>query len=92
MTVAASQTTVDATAGGTALHTGDAGVSGTRLVIKNASATDAVALGPSGLTWLNGFQLGTAATINIDLVSGDELYGICDAAKTAIVHILKAGE
>ena len=92
MTTVASQTTVDDTSGGTALHTGDAGVAGARLVIKNASATDAVALGPSGLTFLNGFQLGTGATINIDLVSGDALSGICAAGKTAVVHILKAGE
>ena len=92
MTVVASQTTVDDTAGGTVLHTGDAGVAGTRMVIKNTSGTDAVALGPVGLTFANGFQLALGDTINIDLVSGDALSGICAAAKTASVHILKAGE
>ena len=92
MSVVGSQTTVDDTANGTALHTGDAGVSGTKLVVKNDSGTDKVALGPSGLTFAGGFQLATGATINIDLAAGDELYGICAAGKTAVVHILKTGE
>lgn len=92
MTVVGSQTTVDDTSGGTALHTGDAGVSGTKMVILNNSGTDAVALGPTGLTFANGFQLAFGDTINIDLAAGDELFGICAAGKTAVVHILKAGE
>ena len=92
MTVVSSQTAVDDTSGGTALHTGVAGVSGTKMVIKNIDATDVVALGPSGVTFANGFVLGTEATINIDLASGDVLHGICDTAKTVVVHILKAGE
>jgi len=92
MTVVASQTSVDDTSGGTVLHTGSAGVSGTRMVIKNIDATDVVALGPSGLTFANGFILGTAATINIELAEGDILFGICDTAKSVVVHILKAGE
>ena len=92
MTVVGSQTTVDDTAGGTVLHTGDAGVSGTKLVIQNIDATDTVALGPPGVTFANGFVLGTEATINIDLASGDILHGICAAAKTVVVHILKGGE
>ena len=92
MTIVASQTSVDDTSGGTVLHTGSAGVSGTRMVIKNTDADDAVALGPSGLTFANGFQLGKGDTINIDLAEGDILFGICDTAKAAVVHILKAGE
>ena len=92
MTVVGSQTTVDDTAGGTALHTGSAGVSGTKLVVKNTSGADDVALGPSGLTFANGFQLAFGDTISPELAAGDELFGICAAGKTAVVHILKAGE
>ncbi len=92
MTVVASQTSVDDTAGGTVLHTGSAGVSGTKMVVKNIDATDVVALGPVGLTFANGFILGTGATINIDLSAGDALSGICDTSKSVVVHILKAGE
>ncbi len=92
MTVVGSQTTVDDTAGGTVLHTGIAGRSGTKMVIKNADATDTVALGPPGVTFASGFTLGTGATINIDLSYGEILHGICDTAKTVVVHILKAGE
>ena len=92
MAIAASQTTVDDTSGGTALHTGDAGASGARLVIKNTSGTDAVALGPSGLTFANGFQLALGITVSLQISTGDELYGICASGKTAFVHILKSGE
>ncbi len=92
MAVVGSRTTVDSTSGGTVLHTGSAGVSGAKMVIKNSDSTDTVALGPPGVTWASGFLLATEATINIDLAAGDILHGICDAAKSVVVHILKAGE
>ena len=92
MTTVAAQTTVDDTAGGTALHTGDAGPSGSRMVVKNTDGTDAVALGPSGLTFANGYQLAAGDTVSLELAAGDELYGICDSAATAVVHVLKTGE
>ncbi len=92
MAVVGSRTTVDSTSGGTVLPTGSAGVSGAKMVIKNSDSTDTVALGPPGVTWATGFLLATSATINIDLAAGDILHGICDTAKSVVVHILKAGE
>ncbi len=92
MTIAAAQITVDDTSGGTALHTGDAGPSGSNLVVKNTDNADAVALGPSGVTFANGFKLVFGEMLSLELASGDELYGICDSAKAAVVHVLKMGE
>jgi len=90
MAIVGERITVDATA--TVLHTGSSGVSGTKLVIMNIDGTDTVALGPSTVTFANGFILGTTTTINIDLAAGDILYGRCDTAKSVVVHMLKAGE
>ena len=92
MAVVGSRIAVDDTAGGAVLHTGSAGVSGTKMVIQNIDATDTVALGPPGVTFANGFLLGTTSTISIELAEGDILHGICDTAKSVVVHILKAGE
>ena len=84
MTTVASQTTVDDTAGGTVLHTGDAGVSGTKLVIQNIDATDTVALGPPGVTFANGFVLGTEATIHDTLQMKDHLAVVSKAGLIAL--------
>ena len=92
MAIIGSRTTVDDTAGGTALHTGDAGPSGTRLTVTNRDSTNPVSLGPSGVTFAAGYELKGGETVSLTLASGDALYGIAGSALTAIVHVLKTGE
>ena len=92
MAAAASRITVDDTAGGTPLATGDLGPSGARVVVTNRDATNSVDLGPTGLTSGAGYELKAGETVELVLAAGDELYAIAASAATAIVHVLKTGE
>ncbi len=91
MAVIGQRVTVDDTVGGTALHTGDAGVSGTRLVVTNRDGTNSVSLGPSGVTLAAGYELKKAETVKLFLPAGDSLYAI-SGGSSVIVHVLKTGE
>ena len=91
MSIVATRVTVDDTSGGTAIHTGDTGVSGTRLVVTNRHATNTCSLGPSGLTLAGGYELKAGETVSLMLPRGDELFAIADAAADAILHVLKTG-
>ncbi len=92
MAVVSSRISVVDTAGGTALHTGDAGPSGTRLTVTNRDGTNSVSLGPSGVTFAAGYELKKAETVSLTLSSGDALYAIASSAITVVVHVLKTGE
>lgn len=66
-------------------------VAGGTLVVRNSHASDAVALGGSGVTVETGFQLAAGATVTVHLGSGDRLYGIRGAAADVTVHVLRIG-
>lgn len=80
MAVTAARVTVGTSA--VALNTASPG--GERLVIKNGAAI--IALGPAGVTTGTGFELAAAATIEVELDSGDVLFAICGTS--SIVQIL----
>ena len=92
MAIGASRITVDDTVGGTALVTGDAGVSGARVRVTNRDGANAVSLGPSGVTFAGGYELKAGESVDMVLPAGDELYGIAGATLSAVIHVLKTGE
>lgn len=93
MPIVAIQVDVDDMVGGTPLHTEDqGGISGSRMVVKNASNSNTVALGPFGVTFANGYPLDPGDIAPLNLSSGGQLYGICDNGRLADVRVLKLGE
>ena len=91
MTLAASQVTVDDTAGGTPLHTGDSGPSGAALVVTNRDGANPVFLGATGVTIGSGYELKAGETVGLALTAGEELFAIAGAALTAAVHVIATG-
>lgn len=90
MAVTSAQVTVSTTA--VALNTEGGSVGGTKLAVKNAHATDAVALGASGVTASTGFQLAAGGTLAVELSHGEQLFGIRTGSTDATVHVLRAGD
>lgn len=66
-------------------------VSGGRAYVRNTHATDAVALGASGVTAGSGFQLPALTTMTIEMVGGEQLFGIRVTANDVTVHVLRVG-
>lgn len=87
MAITAAQVSVDATVGGVALNT--ASTSGQKIVVKNSHATDAVILGPSGVTTTTGLSLAAGATVTVELGPGEVLYGIRSGSNTITTHVLR---
>lgn len=90
MAIAAAQVVVSSSA--VALTAAEADtVSGSRVVLRNTHATDAVALGGSGVTAGAGFQLPALATLTVELTGGEQLFGIRVTANDVTVHVLRIG-
>lgn len=89
MAITAGQVVVGAAA--VALNATESGVSGTKLIVKNSHATDAVVLGDSTVTSSTGFSLAAGATATVELAHGEILYGIRGAAADVTVHVLRTG-
>lgn len=85
MALTAAQVTVAATE--TALNTAN-GTNWTTLVIRNSHATDALFLGPTGVTTGNGASLGAGQIITLSIAPGDVLYGI-RGANAIVAHVLR---
>jgi hypothetical protein len=63
---------------------------GSRLHVRNGSATAAVFLGGSGVTTDTGYELPAGAAVALTLDSGDALYAVT-AVGTVEVHVLRIG-
>lgn len=61
----------------------------TSVVVQNSDATNSVFLGGPAVTSADGFELKAGKTIEILLDGNDLLYGICAAAVTVVVHVLR---
>jgi len=79
-------------AAATALNPADTGPSGVRLILRNTHATDAVALGNSGVTAGNGYRLPAGIAQVVELSSGEVLFGIQGAAAPVVVDVLRIGD
>ena len=93
MAVSAQRITVSTTA--VALNTDADTVGGTTLVIKNmdATATNAVDLGPSTVAAGGGFEVAGGAMITLELGIGDQVYAIrgTGAAADPVLSVLRIG-
>jgi len=65
--------------------------SGTQLAIRNTHATDALALGPSGVAAGTGFQLAAGQTIVMNVPYGEQIFAIRGAAADITAHVLRLG-
>ena len=87
MAINAGQVTVDATSGGvliyTATHYVKVSVSNT-----NATATNTVVLGASGVTTTTGHVVNGGQSITVDLAPNEALYGIRGTANSVVVSWL----
>lgn len=90
MAVSSAQVVVSATAVALMPSETDS-VSGGRIYVRNTHATDAVALGASGVTAGTGFQLPALATMSVEVVGGEQLFGIRVTANDVTVHVLRIG-
>lgn len=90
MAVTSAQVTVGTSA--TALSAAETDSrSGEQLRLLNSDATNAVFIGPAGVTTATGYKLLAGATIGaIELDAGETLYGVV-AAGTVVVHVLRLG-
>lgn len=89
MAVTSEQVTVSTTA--VALNTETGPVAGTRMIVTNKHATDAVALGPTGVTSGTGFRLAAGVTTTVELSVGEQLFAIRTGASDATVDVLRSG-
>lgn len=89
MSVTAARVTVSTTA--VALNSETGGVSGTKLKVKNLDGTNAVDLGPSGVTAGGGFELAAGATETFELAHGEVLYAIRSGAADVVLAVLRTG-
>lgn len=90
MAIQAAQVSCGAAA--TALNAADTGAHGVKLYLRNAHATDAVALGPSNVTAGTGYLLLAGGQLTVELAGGEVLYGIQGAAAAIPVSVLRTGE
>jgi hypothetical protein len=90
MAVTAAQVVVSSSA--VALNPAEADTtSGSRLVIRNSHATDALVLGPSGVTPSTGFGLAAGGVIVVEVPSGEQIFAIRGAAADVTAHVLRLG-
>lgn len=66
-------------------------VSGSTLILRNSHATDAVAIGATGVAAGTGYQLAAGGTLTISLPPGERLYGIRSGINDITVHVLRLG-
>lgn len=65
-------------------------MAGSRLLVRNSSATASVFLGGSGVTTANGYEVPSGASVSLVLDSGDALYAVVGVG-TIDVHVLRIG-
>lgn len=90
MALTAAQVVVSLTA--IPLNPVDTGASGVQLQLRNTHATDAVMLGPVGVTAGNGYPLPALQNMVVDLRAGEILYAIRGAAADVTVGVLRVGD
>lgn len=92
MATAASRVSVTTSATAVAtLATGGADIDARSFLLSNATATESVFVGPSGVTTANGFEWKTThPPLSITLEPGESLYGIV-ATNAQTVHVLSTG-
>lgn len=88
MALTGNQVTCDATAGGVLILT--AGNDGLTVNVRNndATATNTVVLGPSGVTTSTGYTLPGGSSIQVRMKPGESLYGIRGTANSVVVSYL----
>lgn len=91
MALTSAKVTVGAAA--TALMPAESGtVSGAKIIVRNAHATDALDLGDSAVTAGAGFRLAAGSTVTVELSYGEQLFAIrTGAADNADVYVLRTG-
>jgi hypothetical protein len=97
MAITVTQPVVDTTLGGVLIASNSAGDPGEgdyrsrKFLLKNATQTASVFLGPSGVTTANGFQWDPAdGPLEVELEPGESLYGIV-AVTSQTIHALRQG-
>lgn len=91
MAVTAARVSVATTAGGTLILDGADG-NGVHAILKNATGTDDIYLGVSGVTTATGFKWSSSdGPFSIDLANDEVLYGIVGTT-TQTVHVLATNE
>lgn len=67
-------------------------ISGGRVYVRNADAANTVALGGSGVTAGTGYLLPPLASITVEVVGGEQLFGIrAGASDVVAVSVLRIG-
>lgn len=94
MAFTAVRVTVDSTRDEIARSTSEDFGSGLRSVttsalVTNQDATNSVFLGGPAVTSTDGYELKAGKSIEVVLDGDDVLFGICAAAVTVVVHVLK---
>lgn len=90
MTVKGSRVDVDQTP--TLLTSAPSDSSSRQVVaLRNTHATESVDLGDAEVEYGSGYELIAGGQVEMDLGSGESLYGIANTGQTVTVHVLEAG-
>jgi hypothetical protein len=83
--------TAQVTAGATeaALNTADAD-SWITLTVRNSHATDALYVGPTGVTTSNGFGIAAGGVVKFELTPGAVLYGLRGSSNDITAHVFRS--